>query len=257
MDTTITSKSKQFFNRLMPMIKLDFYRLLHTPIFYIMVLIAALIPALVMTMMGGSELADAQTYTNVWQVFEGISGETAGLMDFANMANVNMVYIFAAILLSIFVSHDYSSGFVKNIFTVHAKKSDYIVSKSISGVFGGVCMILSYFLVTVIVGAITGKSFDLGAAGIGGLFMCLFSKIALMGLFVPLYLTMAVLFKQKLWMTIITSFAVGILFYPVASMAVPLNSSFITLIMCIVASAIAFIGIGAVSSLILNKRDLS
>ena len=257
MSTTETKKPKQFFNRLMPMIKLDFYRLFHTPIFYIMVLVAALIPALVMTMVGANEGVDAQTYTNVWQVFEGLSGNTAGLMDFANMANINMVYIFAALMLSIFVSHDYSSGFVKNIFTVHSKKSDYVVSKSLAGIFGGICMILSYFIVTIIIGALTGKSFDLGAAGVGGLLMCLFSKITLMGLFVPLYLTMAVIFKQKLWLTIIGTFAVGILFYPVASMAVPLDASFLTLIICIVAAGIAFIGIGSVSSLILRKRDLT
>ena len=257
MSTIETTKSKKFFNRLLPMIKLDFYRLLHTPIFYIMVLISALIPALVMTMVGANEGVDAQTYTNVWQVFEGLSGNTAGLMDFANMANINMVYIFAALMLSIFVSHDYSSGFVKNIFTVHAKKSDYVVSKSLAGIFGGVCMILSYFLVTIIIGAITGKSFDLGVAGIGGLFMCLFSKIALMGLFVPLYLSMAVIFKQKLWVTIIATFAVGILFYPVASLAVPLDATFLTLLMCVLAAGIAFVGIGSVSSLILKKRDLT
>ena len=257
MSTTATKKSKQFFGRLMPMVKLDFYRLFHTPIFYIMVLVAALIPALVMTMVGANEGVDAQTHTNVWQVFEGLSGNTAGLMDFANMANVNMVYIFAALMLSIFVSHDYSSGFVKNIFTVHSKKSDYVVSKSLAGIFGGVCMILSYFLVTIIVGAFTGKSFDLGAAGVGGLLMCLFSKMALMGLFVPLYLTMAVIFKQKLWVTIIATFAVGILFYPVASLAVPLDASFLTLIISVLAAVIAFVGIGAVSSLILGKRDLT
>lgn len=254
---TTVDKSKQIFKRLTTLIKLDFYRLFHTPVFYVMVAVAAMIPALVLTMVGANETGGVQTFTNTWQVFENLSGNTAGLMDFANMTNVNMVYIFAALMLSIFVSHDYSSGFVKNIFTVHAKKSDYVFSKSVAGIFGGVCMVLSYFTVTIIVGALTGKSFDLGAAGAGGLILCLLSKIALMGLFVPLYLTMAVLFKQKLWVTIIATFAVGILFYPVASLAVPLNASFLTLIMCVLAAGIAFIGIGSVSTLILNKRDLA
>lgn len=251
------SKRQETAKRLLPMLKLDFFRLFHTPAFYIMVAVAAMIPALVLTMVGANETGDVQTFTNVWQVFEGLSGNTAGLMDFANMTNVNMVYIFAALLLSIFVSHDYSSGFVKNIFTVHAKKSDYVVSKSVVGIFGGACMILSYFIVTIIVGALTGKSFDLGAAGVGGLILCLLSKITLMGLFVPLYLTMAVLFKQKLWLTIVGTFAVGILFYPVASLAVPLDATLLTLVACIVASAAAFVGIGAVSGMILNKRDLT
>ena len=133
------------------MIKIDFYRLFHTPVFYIMVLVAALIPALVLAMVGANE-AEEQSFTNTWQVIEGYSGNTAGLMDFANMANINMLFIFAALMLSIFIAHDYSSGFVKNIFTVHAKKSDYVVSKSLIGIFAGICMILSYTLVTIIVG---------------------------------------------------------------------------------------------------------
>jgi len=253
--TTTIGKQKPL-GRLKPMLKLDFYRLFHTPIFYIMVGVAAIIPALVLAMVGAAEEGGA-TFTNTWQVIEGLKGGTAGLMDFANMANVNMLYIFAALLLSIFVAHDYGSGFVKNIFTVHAKKSDYVVSKSVVGIFGGMCMIISYTIVTVIVGAIMGKSFDLGAAGVGGLILCLLSKMALMGLFVPLYLSLAVLFKQKLWMTIIATFAAGILFYPVASMAVPLDSTVLTLLTCVLAAGIGFAGFGMVSSLILNKRDLA
>lgn len=242
--------------RIKSMLKLDFYRLFRTPAFYIMLVVSASIPALVLGMVGAAETGEA-TFTNTWQVFEGLSGNTAGLMDFANMANVNMLFIFAALLMSIFIAHDYSSGFVKNVFAVHAKKSDYIVSKSIAGIFGGVCMIVVYLIATVLVGAIMGKSFDLGAAGVGGLFMCLLSKMFLMGVFVPLYLSVAVLFKQKLWLTIIATFAAGIIFYPVASIAVPLDSTILTLIMCVAASVIGFIGFGALSSLILNKRDLA
>jgi len=253
---TAAGKQKQFFYRLLPMVKMDFYRLFHTPVFYIMATVAALIPALVLAMVGANE-DGAQTFTNTWQVIEGVSGNTAGLMDFANMANINMLFIFAALMLSIFVAHDYSSGFVKNIFTVHAKKSDYVVSKSLAGIFSGICMILSYTLVTVIVGAIMGKSFDLGVAGVGGLLLCLLSKIFLMGVFVPLYLSVAVIFKQKLWMTIVATFAAGILFYRVASIAVPLDASLLTLIVCMLAAGIGFLGFGSLSSLILNKRDLA
>ncbi|MCL2752164.1 MAG: ABC transporter permease [Firmicutes bacterium] len=258
METTATiGKRKQFSNRLLPMIKLDFYRLFHTPIFYTMVCVAALIPVLVLTMVGAEQAAAAQTFNNTWQVIEGQRGSTAGLMDFTNMANINMVYIFAALMLSVFVAHDYSSGFVKNIFTVHAKKSDYVVSKSLAGMFGGACMILSYFFVTIIVGAVMGKSFDLGAANAGSVILCLLSKMALMGFFVPLYLSVAVLFKQKLWITIVATFAAGILFYPVASLAVPLDAGVLTLISCILAAGIGFLGFGSLSSWILNKRDLA
>lgn len=102
-----------------------------------------------------------------------------------------------------------------------------------------------------------GKSFELGAANAGGVILCLLSKMFLMGVFVPLYLIGAVLFKQKLWMTIIATFAAGILFYPVASLAVPLDASLLTLIICVLAAGIGFIGFGSLASLILNKRDLA
>jgi len=251
-----TFETPKLGKRIKSMLKLDFYRLFRTPVFYIMVVVAALIPVLVLGMAGAAETGEA-SFTNTWQVIEGLSGNTAGLMDFANMANINMLFIFAALLISIFIAHDYSSGFVKNIFTVHAKKSDYIVSKTVVGMFGGVCMIISYTLVTLIVGAIMGKSFDLGSANAGNVILCLLSKAFLMGLFVPLYLSFAVLFKQRLWVTIIATFAAGILFYPIASIAVPLDSTFVTLLMCMAVAVAGFFGIGAVSTLILNKRDLA
>jgi len=255
-DTRNTFETPKFAKRIKSMLKLDFYRLFRTPIFYIMVIVSACIPALVLGMVGAAETGEA-AFTNTWQMIEGFSGNTAGLADFGNMANINMLFIFAALLISIFVAHDYSSGFVKNIFTVHAKKSDYIVSKTIVGMFGGLCMIISYTLITIIVGAIMGKSFDLGIANAGNLILCLLSKAFLMGLFVPLYLSFAVLFKQRLWVTIIATFVVGIIFYPVASIAVPLDSTIIHLLISIAVAVAGFFGIGALSTLILKKRDLA
>jgi hypothetical protein len=38
---------------------------------------------------------------------------------------------------------------VKSIFTVHSKKIDYVISKSIIGIFGGAGMIITYLLGTV------------------------------------------------------------------------------------------------------------
>ena len=255
-----TFETPRLGKRIKSMLRLDFYRLFRTPIFYIMVVVSALIPVLILSM-GGAE--NPQTgevsieFINVWQMIEGHSGNTTGLMDFSGMANINMLFIFAALLISIFVAHDYSSGFVKNIFSVHAKKSDYIVSKTVIGMFGGVCMILSYTLVTLIVGAFMGKSFDLGGANMGNVILCLLSKAFLMGLFVPLYLGFAVLFKQRLWVTIIATFAAGILFYPVASAAVPLDSTAVHLLISVIVAAAGFFGIGTLSTLVLNKRDLA
>ncbi len=67
------------------------------------------------------------------------------LMALALLCNTNMVFIFTALLVSIFVSHDYGSGFIKSIFTVHARRVDYVISKTPVGVFAGSCMVLAHF----------------------------------------------------------------------------------------------------------------
>lgn len=251
-------KSPSFIQRIKSMLNVDFYRLFHTPLFYIMVFVSAIIPALVLTMTGANETADAQTFTNVWQVVESISGSNsgAGLMDLATMCNINMVFIFVAIMVSIFVSHDYSSGYNKSIFTVHSQKVDYVISKSVVGFVSGACMVVAYVMGALVAGLISGLSFSLGSANVLNVFACLFSKICLMAIFVPLYIAVAVFFKQKLWLSIIGSFAVGILFYPIAMMTAPLNSGILNIILCLAGGAMLGVGFGALSTLILNKRDL-
>lgn len=240
------------------MLRLDFYRLFHTPLFYIMAAISAIIPAMVLTMVSANEHG-AQTFDNTWQVVEMVQGGNAGmdLMSMALLCNINMVFIFTAILVSIFVSHDYSSGFIKNIFTVHAKKVDYAVSKSVVGAFSGACMVLAYVAGACIAGLIAGKSFALGDGGVVGLVMCILSKAALMGVFVPLYVAVAVFFKQRLWLTLLGAFAVGILFYPVAMMSAPLDSTFVNLALCIAGGAMLGCAFGAVGNLFLRTRDLA
>ena len=128
--------SKNFFVRIKSMLNLDFYRLFHTPAFYIMLCIAAIVPAMVLSMTGqdtvgpnGEIIAAASApYTNVWQVLAPLT-PTYVVADMGEYANINMVYIFSGILSSIFIGHDYMSGFVKNVFTVHSKKFDYVISK--------------------------------------------------------------------------------------------------------------------------------
>lgn len=252
-------ETPSFGQRLKSMLKVDFYRLFHTPLFYIMIVVSALIPALVLTMTGANQTtSDTQTFTNVWQVIESVSGSNsdAGLMDLATMCNINMVFIFVAIMISIFVAHDYSSGYNKSIFTVHSKKVDYVISKCIVGFISGACMILTYVIGAMVAGLISGLSFALDGASILNVFSCLFSKIFLMTIFVPLYITVAVFFKQKLWLSIIGSFCVGILFYPIAMMTAPLNSGILNLIMCLAGGGLLGFGFGALATLVLNKRDL-
>jgi len=260
-------ESPVFGNRVKSMLKLDFYRLFHTPAFYIFLIISAIIPAMVLGMSGMDTTgagagntayapvssAPAPEFTNAWQLIESTGGSAASSpLDFGGYANINMLFIFAGLLMAIFVAHDYSSGFVKNIFTVHSKKLDYVISKSAVGIFGGAGMIVAYVCGTVLAGLLTGKAFDVNMSG---LVLCLISKTFLMGAFCSLFLVIAVFFRNKLWMTIVFTFLFGMMFYPAASVAT-LSSTAITMLLALLAGAAGAAAFGAVSSLFLKKRDL-
>jgi len=249
------------------MLKLDFYRLFHTPAFYMMLIIAAIIPAMVLSMgdieppvssnphaVSTEVSTPSAEITNAWQLIESTGGSAVAdnPLDFAGFANINMLFIFAGLLMAIFVSHDYSSGFVKNIFTVHSKKIDYVVSKSAIGVFGGAGMIITYVFGTVIAGLLTGKSFDVNVAG---LIMCLISKAYLMSVFCSLFLCIAVFFRNRLWLTIVFTFLLGMMLYPAASVAT-LGSTGMTVLLAATAGAAGAVAFGTVSTSILKKRDL-
>lgn len=247
--------------RVTAMMRLDFYRLFHTPAFYIMLAISALIPAMLLATSGSTggdatqSAAPAVVYTNAWQLVESTGGSAAGAnpMDFGGYANINMVFIFAGLLMAIFVAHDYMSGFVKSIFTVHSKKMDYVISKSAIGVFGGAGMILAYLLGTVVAGMISGTTFDVNVAG---LILCVISKIFLMAVFCSLFLAISVFFRDKLWITIVLTFVFGMLFYPALSVAT-LSSTVGTALVALVAGAVGAVVAGSVSTLILTRRDLA
>ena len=84
-------------------------------------------------------------YTNIWSI---IAADIPLYIvrDIGDYANMNMVFIFGGILVSIFIGHDYRSGYVKQLFTTHAKKRDYMMSKSIVCAFAMACMCIAYLI---------------------------------------------------------------------------------------------------------------
>ena len=119
-----------FLKRIKGMLSVDFYRLFHTPLFYIFLVIAAIIPALVSMGSMGDTSETTGMFTNAWQI---IAADKAlyVISDMGEYANMNMVFIFGGIMVSIFIGHDYHSGYVKQLFTTHPKKQDYMMSKTI------------------------------------------------------------------------------------------------------------------------------
>ena len=158
MTEKIKFESPSFVQRIKSMLGVDFYRLFHTPLFYIFLAIAAIIPAMVscLTMMpdqSGNTMEPL--YSNVWQIMAA-SEPLYVIRTISDYANMNMVFIFGGIMVSIFIGHDYKSGYVKQLFTTHAKKQDYMISKSLTCAFAMACMCITYFIGGVAGGAFAG-----------------------------------------------------------------------------------------------------
>lgn len=257
-----------FGRRLKSMLAVDFRRMFTMPLLYIMVGVCLVIPILILvmtTMMDGSVTVDPQTgvetvmegFENTWQAIGSFSSEGAAMsMDMTGMCNINLLYFFAAVLVCIFVADDFRSGYAKNLFTVRAKKTDYVISKTLVGIVGGALMFLAFFAGAMLGGAIAGLPFDTGAAGVSGIVMCLLSKMLLIAVFVPIYLLWSVAAKQKLWLSLVGSLCVGMLFFMMIPMLTPLDSSIMNVILCFAGGALFSAGLGAISNTVLRKTSL-
>lgn len=236
------------------------------PLLYIMTGISVVTPILVLvmtTMMDGTTTVNPQTgmvttmegFQNAWQGIGSFSGAVMS-MDLTSMCNINLVYFMLAVLVCVFVAADFRSGYAKNLFTVRAKKSGYVMSKTIVGIVGGLIMLAAYFAGTMIGGAIAGLSFDLGETSVMGIVMCMLAKAALIAVFAPIYVLMSVIAKQKLWMSLEGSLFGSMLLFMMIPMMTPLDSTIMHVVLCVAGAAMFTAGLGAVSKTVLNKTDL-
>ena len=257
-----------FGKKLKSMLSVDFRRMVTMPLLYIMIGIALVIPILVLvmtTMMDGSVSVDPTTgvetviqgFDNVWQSIASTSAESASMsMDMVSMCNINLLYFLVAVLVCIFVADDFRSGYAKNLFTVRAGKTDYVISKTLVGFVGGVLMIAAYFVGAMVGGAISGLPFDLGTAGVNGAVMCMISKALLMAVFIPIFVLASGVGKQKLWLSVVVSFGVSMLLFMMVPMLTPLDSTFMNVLLCLVGGVLFSIGLGAVSNKVLGTTSL-
>ncbi|MCD8341898.1 MAG: ABC transporter permease [Clostridiales bacterium] len=260
-----------FRKRLKGMLGVDFYRLFHTPMFYIFVAIAAIIPAMILTMMSSGD-SGTQMYTNTWQIIAAQQPLYA-VTNMGEYANMNMVYIFGGIMVSIFIGHDYRSGYVKQLFTTHAKKRDYMMSKTIVCAFTMACMCLSYLVGSIIAGFIAGTPFSVN---VGSLLIAILSKIILSLGWASLYTFLNVILRRYFGVAIAASFAIGTglpilavgmilgnsagsflnLFLYGASVYACLSSTFMTLLVCLAVSVAWALIYNILGSLILARSDV-
>lgn len=263
--------SPSFGERLKSMRGVDFYRLFHTPLFYIFLAIAAIIPAMVFGSSGmDSTGAAVQLYTNTWQM---VASQTPMyvISDIGEYANMNMVFIFGGIMVSIFIGHDYRSGYVKQLFTTHAKKQDYMMSKTLTCAFAMACMCLTYLLGTVVSGLMMGASFE---ANIGSLLLAILGKMVMSLGWASLYTFLNVVFRRYFGISVALSFFFGTgiliigaaavlgnspllnLFLYGSSVNACLNSNGITLLTCIAVSAAWAVIYNLAGTLLLKKSDV-
>lgn len=250
------------------MLAVDFRRMFTMPLIYIMVGCCLVMPILILvmtTMMDGSVSVNPQTgvetivegFDSTWQIIGTLSGASSAMsMDMTAMCNINLLYFFVAVLVCLFVGDDFRSGYAKNLFTVRAKKTDYVISKTLVCFVGGALMILAFFVGTMLGGAIAGLPFDLGTATMGNVIMCVLSKMLLIAAFVPIYLLWSVVGKQKLWMSLVGSFCVSMLFFMMVPMLTPLDSTMVNVLGCLLGGALFSAGFGALSNTVLKKTSL-
>jgi len=247
------------------MLGVDFYRLFHTPLYYIFLGIAAVIPALVF--MGGS--GSDGMFTTVWQIIAADSPLYV-VNDMGEYANMNMVFIFGGIMVSIFIGHDYKSGYVKQLFTTHAKKQDYMMSKTLAGAFSMACMCVTYFIGGLLSGAFSGLSFSVNA---GSLICAIIGKLIMSLGWASLYTFINVIFRARFGISIALCFVLGTgipvigaaaligntpalnIFLYGSSVYACLSSDALTIVICLLNSVVWAVVYNVLGAIILSKRD--
>ena len=257
MENKVKFEKSGFGKRMKSMLKVDFRRMFKSKLFYIIIACALLMPVLMtvmMAMMDGSVSVDPQTGMetvmkgpeNTWQNIGTLPGEPMGGAEIFMMCNINMACM----------GVDFRSGYAKNLFTVRAKKGDYVISKTLAGFVCGALMLIAYLLGSVLGGAISGLSFALHGLSAGNLIMCMLAKIFLMFVFVSIFTLISVAAKQKAWLSICGSFGGGMLLFMMVSMITPLSSTFINVALCAAGGALFALGLGAISKAVLKKTSL-
>lgn len=219
------------------------------------------------TMMDGTVSTNPQTgqetvikgFDYVWQILGSVSssdGQAGMSMDLTSMCNINITYFAIAVLVCVFVCDDFRSGYAKNLFTVRAKKTDYVASKTVTGALGGAIMIVAFVLGAIAGGGVAGVSFKTEGFGAFNLICSVVTKVLLVPIFVSVFLTMSVVAKQKTWLALCLSFGAGMFLFTVISVASPLNAGIVHVVLCLAGSALFAAGMGAISNAVLKKTSL-
>lgn len=272
----IKFESFSFKKRLKSMISLDIRRSFTSKSFYIIIcscLIAPILILLMTSMMAGNPMTDKngniildelgnpvymEGFKNVWQMIGSVSSNNGAAMgmDIVSMCNINMVFMAIAVLVCMFVSADFRSGYAKNLFTIRSDKKDYVISKTIIGFIGGSLMLIFFFVGSLLGGAISGISFEMEGFNAFNILMCMITKIGLVFVFASIFVVMSVIGKDKLWLSLIAGLGVSMLLFMMIPIISPLNANIMNVVLGILGGVIFAFGMGAISNIILKKTSL-
>lgn len=268
MGNSLNFEKNSLNQRIKSMLKVDFRRMFKSKLFYILIACALIMPILMtvmMAMMDGSVSRNPQTGEetimvepeNAWQNIGTLpGGEAMGGNDVFMMCNINMMFMAVAVFVCLFISDDFRSGYAKNLFTVRAKRGEYIISKTIVGFLCGAFMLIAYLVGSLLGGAISGLSFDLCGLNTGNIVMCILAKIFLMLVFVSIFVLISIAAKQKAWLALCGSLGGGMLLFMMVSMVTPLGSTIVHVGLCLAGGIIFALCLGLISKAILSKTAL-
>lgn len=145
--------------------KMDLHRVSHSITFYVAIIFVAV-------------MAFAQVKSGMSNTLDSLLG-AGGNDDFMAAAmGSGVISILVSILISLFVCGDYSGGFAKNIFTVHANPWEYIGGKMLSMEVVSAFLLFLYTLLSIVALNIFGVGVTLNG-GVIGLVVFLLEKLLL------------------------------------------------------------------------------
>ena len=167
------------------LLRMDIYRLFRRKILYVMIVAMSAITLSMLFLNDPSTM----TFSSILGVMDGVSMD-----NFMSAASgLGLVYTVMCIMLSFFVCDDFSSGFAKNIFTVHSKKTDYIAGKIISMVVASGVLMLISLIESIFFCMMSGVTM----AGVGGIIIFWIEKWILSAPFAAAILFVSIWLRNK------------------------------------------------------------
>jgi ABC-type transport system involved in multi-copper enzyme maturation permease subunit len=167
--------------------KMDLRRLFRGKVLYI--LIGVLTSIVLSTVIMSDATADLTA------LLGGVPPQTAEMEFIGGSMGAGAIYGLLGLIVMLFICTDYSSGFAKNVFSVHTNKWNYFVSKLLTMMVASGVMFAAFVLETVIVGLIVGRS--MAVVSPLGLVAFLFQKWLISGAFAAIYIFINLLTRNK------------------------------------------------------------